>query len=250
MPDNAPVLTLTDGLMTVVHGGLRATVAPDRVAVAHLGGRSLGSSRIAELPEGLVAAMDRKYGRSVWRNKKDWMARVGRAVAAAVERAGLESAVLVDTMRKGSDYYRPGNLLSRMADASREVGVDVVFQRDDALCPPADLLAAFIAPGSTMTFEGYANGYRDALSGSDAVDRAAAEAVVANARGRLPIYFCSDPWIPDGPFRAECRTLCCHRVVLAEVVSRALAGAGASPTLYEIHPTLPEIMVRPTPPSE
>ena len=161
--------------------------------------------------------------------------------------------VIRDTMRNGSDYWRPGKLLSQVAEslAKGDPSCKASFARDDAACPPPDLLDAF--SGSDRPFAWYADAYARYLRESGTVERTAAEVVLDLARGRLPVFFCSDPYVPNYCDPAQVleipylerswtqapglRSVGCHRVILVEELVRHFRERRLGVALYESDPT-------------
>lgn len=229
----------------VVEEGLRATaVAPLRVG--HLGCKVLRTALEdlkkagATLPDSVARLWDREA--PDWRKAPSSGA--AGAVALALRRTlattnalGLE---LWDTMRGGSDYWRPGKLLSEAAAHFPE-GV-VSFRRHDALCPPTDLLAEFRRDPS-MPFGEYAERYADHLRTEGRLELALGAVIEAQARKRIAVFLCTDPFIPgyaegrealsktpfrnrSWPLQALLRDAGCHRVVLTDLVGQRLLQEG------------------------
>lgn len=177
------------------------------------------------------------------------------AVANSLRRARTiskaEGIELWDTMRGGSDYWRPGKLLSDAAGMLAE-GV-VTFRRHEALCPPRLLLDRFRnEPG--MSFPEYARHYADYLLDQGRLEIALAAVVEAQARGRVPVFYCTDPFIPgyakksesfsDTPFDQRAWPLAptlreagCHRVILCDLLGARLRKERIAFQLLELDPT-------------
>lgn len=97
-------------------------------------------------------------------------------------------------MRNGSDYYRGGKLLPDRVDKDNG-SVEVSFVRIADLCPPADLLSKFAS--TPLRYADFAQGYADyLLSQRTIVEKALTLTLMANAVGALPVFFCSDPYVP------------------------------------------------------
>ncbi|MGO9109718.1 MAG: hypothetical protein ACLP9L_10830, partial [Thermoguttaceae bacterium] len=209
-------------------------------------------------PSDLAAGWDK--ARPYWRDKKDAVPRLANALLTATNESGLNGLVLVDTMRKGSDYWRPGNLLTQTADRIRQEASqdwDVTYARDDRLCPSSELLAEFRA-SVAMPFGDYAAQYASNLT-KEAIEGAAWSVIIAQAQRKMAAFYCTDPYVPgygdstqmgrlpyeqrpwlDHRSGMPClREYGCHRVVLAEEISKFLVGYGASVTLYEIEQLAP-----------
>ena len=115
-------------------------------------------------PNELAAAWNKARPR--WRDKKDAVARLADALRTATDACGLHGLVLLDTMRNGSDYWRPGKLLTDTVDRIRHEASqdwDVTYARDDRWCPPAELLDDF-RKKEKMPFGEYAARYAQSLS--------------------------------------------------------------------------------------
>ncbi len=241
---------------SVVEEGLLATaVAPIRFG--HLGCKVLRTvledlkKSGTALPDSVARLWDRKA--PDWRKAPSTGA--AGTVASALKRAlatsnalGLE---LWDTMRGGSDYWRPGKLLS---DAAAHFAEGVVsFRRLDALCPPAELLGEFRRDPS-MPFAEYAERYADYLRAGGRLDLALGAVIEAQARKRVAIFLCTDPFIPgyaqgsealsttpfrsrSWPLQAPLRDAGCHRVVLTDLLGQRLREEGFVVRLLELDAT-------------
>ena len=163
-------------------------------------------------------------------------------------------------MRNGSDYWRPGNLLTKTADGIRHKAPEgwvLTYARDDRWCPPAELLDEF-RDKETMPFGEYAARYAKSLTG-EAIEAAAWAVISAQAQRKMAAFYCTDPylpgygdstqtgtvtyeqrpWLDQRPGMERLREYGCHRVVLAEEVARFLVKCGASVVLYEIDQSTP-----------
>ena len=183
-------------------------------------------------------------------NKDKAVIRLGEAFAATVKLAKASGLVLLDTMLLGSDVWRPGACVTDAVNHMRRIepSFDASYARDDALCPPRDLLERARAG---MPFAEYAEAYANHLrTGPDQL--AAAIVVTASACGRLAVFCCTDPYIPgysdpkaladDTPYdqRRWCNEIPdegCHRVILAAELVRFFRIHKIDVTLFEIDQT-------------
>jgi hypothetical protein len=154
-------------------------------------------------------------------------------------------------MRTGSDYWRPGKLLTETANLLREKlpAVNVFYAREDLFCPPESLLREFRE--TQISFGEYGERYAQYLRAHGAPELASAHLLTELARGNLSVFYCVDPFIPSYCKREEIlhvpyqqrtwieslRFEGCHRVVLAEEIMRFLIRKGLSVELYELDPT-------------
>jgi hypothetical protein len=156
-------------------------------------------------------------------------------------------------MRGGSGYWRPGDLLSDVAEELRGRGLEVAWAREDVICPGSPLLEEF-RKDPAMSFANYAAAYAGQLKEADGAGLrvAAFLAVAALARGLLPTFYCTDPYVPGyGPARREVdtpyaaraypldeagyfRERGCHRVVLAECLARFFKDMGVPVVVHEL----------------
>lgn len=175
----------------------------------------------------------------------------------AIDMEGLTGTDLWDTMRKGSDYWRPGKLLSDVAAHLEKKALTVSYYREDSLCPPKDLLAEFrqsVDGSYSMTFGEYAEKYATFLRNDGGQLEASAAVIMAIARKRLAAFYCVDPYIPDygkaedflskvhvpynsRNWQADMREEGCHRVILAEEVGRYFLQIGMPVRVLEIDHT-------------
>ena len=68
---------------------------------------------------------------------------VGKALDALLDVSQANGIALIDTMRKGSDYWRPGSLVTKAADylrRKRDDDTTIVYLRLDELCPMQPIL--------------------------------------------------------------------------------------------------------------
>lgn len=244
--------------------GLSATWNSNLVPIAHLGCKTLDkllSGYKGDVRRDLGKKLDGRFAKG-WRDNSAATPRVADALACGIAQANtalggghvLQGAVLWDTMRKGSDYWRPGNLLTDVADAVRENHRwEVAFQREDQLCPPSSLLEGF-SKDPAFRFGAYAQEYSDYLQGAGSLDIAIAGVVANLACGRLPVFYCVDPYVPgygdptqvlshvrydrrNWAAEPELRDVGCHRVVLVEEIARRLLKCGARVQILALDPT-------------
>lgn len=245
-------------------GSLVGSVERKALALAHLG-TPLELPR-QDVPEDLAARWDARYDKRRSSKKRDQSAwnwcrgpktvACAEALRSALVQSGLAGVVIRDTMRNGSDYWRPGKLLSQVAGSlsKGDCPCEASFARHDATCPPTHLLNAFSGPD--RPFGWYVDAYARYLRESGTVERTAAEVVFDLARGRLPVFFCSDPYIPDYcdptqvpdiPYLERSwtrapglRSVGCHRVILVEELVRHFREHGLGVALYKSDPTAGE----------
>src|SRR5262249_42425 len=119
--------------------------------------------------------------------------RLGRELAATMKRTNVEGMVLWDTMRKGSDSWRPGAFQTMAADHLRALhpNLDVSYAREDHPRPPNPLLK-----NSALTFRTSAAEYGRYLREDERLRIAAAGVVMAQASNRLATLCCVDPHVP------------------------------------------------------
>ena len=255
--ENGPRIELRGrGTLEATWGGTRALYEPSGapVSLAHLGCQHVRKSvkKVSELPDSVREQCERKYGSS-WSKQRPAVETLAGAVSHGAESVGLSGAMLVDTMRTGSDYWRPGKLLSDVANSLRARGLDVAYAREDAVCPGASLIARLRADDS-LEFSEYAALYESELLAEDSLGlRVAAFLTVAALSSELLTgFYSSDPYVPgfpkpEGsgatPFSERAyptdpsgylRTRGCHRVVLVECLSRFFAALDVDVTLVEI----------------
>jgi len=207
-------------------------------------------------PEALSSTWDKRFDRA-WRSSKDACEKLGKSLVCLLKQSGASAVVLWDTMRKGSDYWRPGKLLSKVAEQISSNDCRVSYAREDSLCPSPELLKEFLE--SEMPFGEYASGYADELSSSGAIELAALAVVMAQAQDQIAAFYCTDPYVPDYgdatkmlsglPYGErhwlnELRLEGCHRVILAEEVARHLLATGIAVTIYEVDPTFQDAHAR------
>ncbi len=242
-----PIIESSAHSINLSWDGLHAEIPKTGVCIAHMGCKQLHT--IENVPVDLKEYWDRKIG-PAWRNKKDATGKLGLALREAINASNLQGAVLWDTMRNGSDYWRPGKLLSQVAESLKPC--EISYAREDMLCPPQALLGAFMADGSSMTFAQYAQRYSAYLHEEDRLSVAVAHVILNLARRQLPVFYCVDPYVPaysnkaesfsDVPYSAReweprLREEGCHRVVLTEEIGKQLLRCGVSVQVIEIDPS-------------
>ena len=133
-----------------VYEGTVASVAGKNLCFAHFDCKLQGTlledfkRKSWPFPGELAAAWNK--ARPCWRDKKDAVARLADALRTATDACGLHRLVLLDAMRNGSDYWRPGKFSTQTVDRIRHEASqdwDVTYARDDRWCPPAELLDDF-----------------------------------------------------------------------------------------------------------
>ena len=171
-------ITVAANEIRAVYEDTVASVPGNNLCFAHFGCKLLGTllddfkKNSWPFPGDLAAAWDK--ARPGWRDKKEAVGRLADSLRTATDVCGFHGLVLVDTMRKGSDYWRPGNLLTQAADQIRQKASQdwsVTYCRDDRWCPSSVLLAEF-RENATMPFGEYAARYARDLS-QESVEAAA-----------------------------------------------------------------------------
>ena len=110
--------------ITAVYENIIASVPGNNLCFAHFGCKLPGTllddfkKNSWLFPSDLAAAWDK--ARPGWRNKKDAVSKLADALLTATKACNLRGLVLCDTMRRGSDYWRPGNLLTQAANRIRQ----------------------------------------------------------------------------------------------------------------------------------
>ena len=254
----------------------KAEIPVDQIFLAHFGCRLLGTlatkdKKLISDGEGLtqeqMANWDAKFGnRPAWRDAKDSVGRLAETLRKAAVSARCKSVTLWDTMRRGSDYWRPGKLLTDAANqlAASEVPVDVDYHRREDLCPPVKLLDKF-KQDTQMSFGEYARHYAEHLRGKpELIEQTAARLVLELALGHLTVFYCTDPFIPDYSRSDEMlrvpysdrywlptlRDEGCHRVILTEEIIRFFLNLGLRVKLLEIDQTFDRVLLRQFSPSD
>lgn len=255
-------IELRNNRILATNGGVTATVDGLTISFAHVGLRTLGAllddyrRTRTVFPEALASRWDKRFGRE-WRRKTNACEKLAKSLQRTLELSGVRGVVLWDTMRKGSDFWRPGSLLTRVADQVASDSHVVSYAREDSLCPSAKLLKQLVE--TDMPFGTYAAKYAEELSSSGAIEVAALAVVMAQAQDQIAAFYCTDPYIPEygdhstilsglpyeqQPWLAELRLEGCHRVVLAEQTARHLLALGITVTVYEVDPTFQDVYVR------
>jgi hypothetical protein len=196
--------------------------------------------------------LDGLYGsRSHWKRKEPSTFLLGQTLQRLLQATGAEGIHLIETMRKGSDHWRPGRLIT---DAVRHLESAMhkplhqlaTYGRFDPLCPSLQLLNRFRLDPS-MSFADYAFQYANELYLSDAVRLAAMECIVQNSMGIIPVFYCTDPYLKGycnpqmalGPYmernwNVALRNEGCHRVILCEELAAFILSNGFDVELYEL----------------
>lgn len=228
-----PWLSLSeDGHFLIARWGTSEAVIPaSEVQLAHMGCKLIGTIR-KELSAEAVSTLDAMHGKA-WRKTDGAKQKLASLLTGAAESAGLNGLSLFDTMRRGSDYWRPGALLTDAANLTPEsLQENTQYIRLDSLCPNADLLRAFQSD-SEMRFSEYAKRYTAELEAHQTLTLAAVKTVFEISAGRLPVLYCVDPYV--GSFGtlsqkhpADFREVGCHRIPLVNAIARRFLAAGVS----------------------
>lgn len=235
-----------------------AEVDGSRIYIGHLGCKLLGT--LAEIPQHLALKWNQEWdGSSRWKSKNDSKKKLAQSLNKALEIANLEGAVLWDTMRSGSDYWRPGKLLLDSVEMLAIPYQDrISYAREDSFCPPKELLQEFMK-NEAMRFGDYAEKYSRFLRAGQAIPLAMASVLFDLSRNKLPIFYCVDPYIPHYAKPDECcsdlpydqrywlhelRTEGCHRVILVEEIVKVLLKYGVDVKVIELNPTFEESYLR------
>jgi hypothetical protein len=235
---------------------LTATVSSGTIRIAHLGCklaktclsmRKDAPSRYAEIE----LYLNRKYGsKRTWNTSESSTELLGRSLAGLQHASGAKGLQLMDTMRNGSDYWRPGNLLSAAVEVARATRPEKIgtisFARYEELCPSLKLLASF-QNDESMDFGLYADSYARELNRGGGLEVAIAETIVLNARERIPVFYCTDPFIRGycsasevlGDYRLRnwipmLREAGCHRIVLVEEMVKFFLRNGFQVEVFEL----------------
>jgi len=241
------------------------------VSLAHFGCKVLGNLK-EPVPAAIMESWDQHFGsRKAWKQGSRAVEALSETLHKAAVEAGFRSLTLWDTMRTGSDFWRPGKLLSEAASlmVSQHPAIAVNFLKLDDLCPSIALLDEF-RRDEAMPFAEYAHRYGEHLRGTAGLlERATERILLERAMGSLPAFYCVDPYIPGYavaeemlrvPYRQrtwmkELRSCGCHRVILAEEIIRFVLENGLGPvTLFELDATSRRVFRRefssPTPLTE
>jgi len=227
-------------------GNISAQVSTSNICIGHLGCKLL--STIEKIPQDLKSQWDQKIGKH-WKSKKDSKAKLAVALKKAIQDSGQNGAVLWDTMRTGSDYWRPGKLLLDVAGEINQQ-YEISYGREDFLCPQKELLAEFM--NSDMSFGEYAEQYAQYLRTGNILNIGIAHILLGLARQLLPIFYCIDPYIPDYanseelfsniPYNKrywlpEIPKEGCHRIILIEEIVKKFAEYNVSVNVFEVDST-------------
>jgi hypothetical protein len=235
--------------LCVSWNAVTAQVNVSEIQLGHMGCKLLGT--LANIPQNLVDQWNKRFGRN-WKNKKDSKLRLAKALQDALMQSRMDGAVLWDTMRTGSDYWRPGKLiLDSVEMLPTEFHNRISYAREDIFCPPKDLLKEFMKDDS-MSFGEYASRYSQYLNAQGTLTLAVSSVLFNLAQGKLPIFYCVDPYIPgyadrtefcsDVPYNRrhwldELRSEGCHRVILIEEIIKALLVHDIDVSLFELDST-------------
>lgn len=239
-------------------GQTSAEIDAARVCIGHLGCKLLGTIK-KQVPPHLAEQWDQEFGRARWRSTQNAKPKLATSLEKAIELSGMEGAVLWDTMRTGSDYWRPGKLLTETVELlPAHYAERVAYAREDGLCPPSKLLNEFMT-NEQMGFGEYAQCYAEYLSTGDRIPLAKVSVLFDIARNRLPIMYCVDPYIPhyansqqfcsDIPYHRrdwlnELRTEGCHRIVLVEEIVKAFLVHGIPVNVFALNSTMQDAFLR------
>ena len=235
--------------LCVSWNSVSAQVHVSQIRLGHMGCKLLGT--LTDVPRTLQTQWDEEFGR-IWKSKKDSKAKLSKALYDALCRSEMDSAVLWDTMRTGSDYWRPGKLILESVEMlPPQLRNNISYAREDVLCPPRELLKEFMN-GDNMAFGQYATEYARHLNTEGILSLATASVLLNLAQGRLPVFYCVDPYIPH---YLEAQEFCsntaygerhwledlrfdgCHRVILVEEIAKALLAYGVHVNVFELDPT-------------
>jgi len=186
-----------------------------------------------------------------WKNTQGAQIKMGDAFISVLNQHSVNGLTLIDTMRTGSDYWRPGKLLSGAIERVHSVLPDaqIDFKKEDLYCPTKSLLRNFL--DTNMPFGQYARQYADTLHATNAVKHAMTTVVFSLAEGKIPVFYCTDPYIPDFgkldqrirnvPYenRSWCNDLRdagCHRMILVEEIYRGFQCLKVDADVFSIIP--------------
>jgi hypothetical protein len=256
MSPQDPTIRTSGKVLEATWGGISVAcpIPESGLPVAHLGCQNVknAAKKFGALPRGLLVQLDVMYGANM-PQRPEAVPLVVSAIANGIAAADLRGAVLVDTMRSGSDYWRPGKLFGEVADSLRNQGLEVSHAREDALCPSGELLDRFRSD-TAMCFAAYAHAYEQELLAGEQKSLRIAAYLTASALARklLPVFYCTDPYIPGyaaplqisaTPFANRVypvdphgfyREVGCHRVVLAECLGRCFRSLGVAVVCHEL----------------
>lgn len=248
---------IDDTKITAWWGNSSATVDITNVIFAHLGCKLLGT--LPNIPSNIRQQWNTEFSGLGWANKLDSRFKLAHSLEKAICIANMDGAVLWDTMRSGSDYWRPGKLLSEAIEMlSEDYRQKITFSREDALCPPRNLLTKFMNDES-MSFGSYGMEYSEYLNSGNILSMAMASVIFDLSRKKLPVFYCVDPYIPHFANKEECcttipydqrhwlnelRTDGCHRVILIEEIAKEFFKYNIDVKIVELNPTFQESYVK------
>jgi hypothetical protein len=253
-----PRLSFSSTELQVTWGGLTARVEGSEVQFGHLGCKMLGTIKDQVKRASLLDQWNVQLGRN-WKDTTDSTKRLGKTLAVTTGQASVQGLVLYDTMRKGSDYWRPGQLLTEAVEhlRSEDPHTETSYAREDLLCPPIDLLEE--SRKHAMPFGQFAERYAQYLRTAGGLELAVALVLLASASGRLAVFYCTDPYIPgygrpnemdtETPYTQRHWLLQlpeegCHRMVLASELIQFLVNKNIAVRLFEIDQTFGKCHVR------
>lgn len=253
-----PIIEFGTKTIVVSYNNLIAEVNSSAIRFCHFGCKVLGT--LENIPDELKTTWDKEFGeRKSWANKNEPKQKLAKSLLLALKEANLTSLTLWDTMRTGSDYWRPGKLLTDTVEYMRQSNqdIEVSYAREDNFCPPIDLLTKF--RDTDMKFGDFAESYSEYLHSNSSVELLCAYILMELAKGRLSAFYCVDPYIPNYINRTEILSIPykdrswltslrydgCHRIVLAEEVVKFFTGKGVSVNLLEVDSTFQKVHKRP-----
>lgn len=258
-----PIIDFDGETIIVRYKNLIAKMNCSTIYFCSFGCKILGNIENKEkkyfLPDELKLQWDKKFGtRKAWQDNKQSTVKLGKSLVLALEEAKLTGLTLWDTMRTGSDSWRPGGFLTVAADYIRKAQptTDIFYAREDSFCPPTELLEKF--KKTDMKFGDYAQEYYQYLTSNSVVELASAYILIELAKGNLSAFYCVDPHIPDYADPSETLTVeykdrnwlellrneGCHRVVLAEEIVKFLTRKGFDVELLEVDSTFQKVHKR------
>ncbi len=233
---------LKNGSLSCQWNDSSATIDVSSLFICHMGCKLLGTLKI---PQHLVLKWKEEFGHNDWKKTNDSKLKLSKSITQAITMSATEGAVLWDTMRLGSDYWRSGNLLSETIQLT-DYSTTISFYKEDVLTPPKDLLESF-KDNVHMSFGQYAEAYSKYLQ--EYIPIAMASVIFDLSKNRLPILYCIDPYIPSYGNRHQCfcntpyderdwldelRIDGCHRVVLVEEIAPRFLKLGVDVKILEI----------------
>lgn len=242
------VIETQNGNILVSWGSIIAEVKMKDISIGHFGCKLLGT--LPEVPQNLAIEWDRRFSllgcKWSWKSKIDSKKNLADTLAMAIGHSQMSGAVLWDTMRKGSDYWRPGKLLLDTVEMIPPQFI-ISYAREDCFCPPQDLLKQFM--DTDMGFGEYAEQYSQFLRADDTIKIGMATVLLNIARKQMPIFYCVDPYIPSYASKDEfCSNVSykdrkwltalpkegCHRFVLVEEIVKGFLQQEIPVRVYEI----------------